>query len=400
MISPASDKDRAQVTSPDTCVVQSWNEWDTLEEIVVGRADSACYEPTEPGYRPAVRGVPDTPFPTGPKPAAVVEKANEELQELVSLLETRGITVRRPEIQDYSRRVVTPTFEVENQYCGVCPRDVMITFGNEILEATMSRRARYFEYLAYRRLVYDYWLGDPFVEWHSAPKPTMAAEMYRTEFWEWPLEERFQRMHEFEFCVRQVEVVFDAADASRFGTDVFVQESMTTNRLGIEWLRRHLARRGLRVHAVHFPLDFFPSHIDCTFVPLRPGLVLTNPERPIADEERHFFVDNDWQLVDAPEPTSDNSQMPAHCQSSKWLSMNVLSLSQTTVVCEEQETPLQELLDRLGFDVLTVPFRNVFEFGGSLHCATWDIRRRGRCEDYFPNRRYEPSSRHGARERP
>lgn len=372
-------------TSDGTIAVNSWNEWDTLKEVVVGSADGACFEPVEPGNRPQVRNAPDQPFPTGPKPPDVIAKANEELDGLAALLESRGAVVRRPDAYDFGRPLRTPHFDVENQYCAVCPRDVMITFGNEIVEATMSRRARFFEYEPYRRLVYGYWESDSAVTWTTAPKPTMADSMYREEFWSWPLEQRHRLMHESEFCITQQEIVFDAADISRFGRDIIVQESMTTNRSGIRWLKRHLEPKGFRVHPVHFPLDYFPSHIDCTFVPLRPGLVLTNPDRPIREDELALFAENDWKLVDAPEPVLSNADMPAHCQSSKWLSMNVLSLSPTTVVCEEREAPLHDLLSSMGFEVLTVPFRNVFEFGGSLHCATWDIRREGSCGDHFPN---------------
>ncbi|MEV5518357.1 hypothetical protein AB0L50_36615 [Streptomyces flaveolus] len=35
--------------------------------------------------------------------------------------------------------------------------------------------------------------------------------------------------------------------------------------------------------------------------------------------------------------------------------------------------------------MFTVPVRHVFGCGGSLHCATWDVRRTGTPEDYFPN---------------
>jgi glycine amidinotransferase len=35
-----------------TGTVNAWNEWDELEEIVVGIADDAHFEPTEPGNRP------------------------------------------------------------------------------------------------------------------------------------------------------------------------------------------------------------------------------------------------------------------------------------------------------------------------------------------------------------
>ncbi|MGW1544702.1 glycine amidinotransferase [Streptomyces sp. NPDC002309] len=376
------------VTTP---VVNSWNEWDTLREVVVGSATGACFEPAEPGNRPQVRGSGDLPFPTGPKSAEAVHRANEQLEGLAAVLADQGVTVRRPEPYDFSRSLRTPAFEVENQYCAVCPRDVMITLGNEILEATMSRRARYFEYEPYRKLVYGYWEADQRVGWTVAPKPTMADSMYRQDFWEWPLEERHARMHDSEFCVTQDEVIFDAADMSRFGRDVLVQESMTTNRAGIRWLKRTLEPKGFRVHPVHFPLDYFPSHIDCTFVPLRPGLILTNPERPIRESERRMFTENDWRLVDAPQPVLTNDDMPPYCQSSKWLSMNVLSVSPDTVICEEQEKPLQDLMYELGFEVLTVPFRDVFEYGGSLHCATWDIRRDGTREDYFPSLSSRPA---------
>ena len=373
-----------QVERSRTPVVSSWNEWDPLEEVVVGSADGACFEPTEPGCRPTVRGGGGA-FPTGPKPAEMIARANEELDGLAALLTSRGVRVRRPSTVDFATAVSAPTFDVANQYCAVCPRDVIVTIGSEIIEATMSRRARYFEFLAYRDLVYRYWNSDDRVRWTTAPRPSMRDEMYREEFWSIPLEERYARMHSFEFCISQDEVVFDAADMSRFGRDVFVQESMTTNRAGIRWLRRHLEPQGIRVRPVHFPLDLFPSHIDCTFVPLRPRLVLTNPDRPLLDGEDRLFIENGWKLVNAPEPTTGNDGMPRYCQSSKWLSMNVLSISPTEVICEERETPLHALLDSLGFEVLTVPFRHVFEYGGSLHCATWDVRRTGTMEDYFPD---------------
>ncbi|AOW98079.1 glycine amidinotransferase [Moorena producens PAL-8-15-08-1] len=374
-------------------IVNSWNEWDELEEMVVGIADYASFEPKEPGNHPKLRNqnlAEIIPFPSGPKDPKVLEKANEELNGLAYLLKDHDVIVRRPEKIDFTKSLKTPYFEVANQYCGVCPRDVMITFGNEIMEATMSKRARFFEYLPYRKLVYEYWNKDEHMIWNAAPKPTMQDSMYLENFWELSLEERFKRMHDFEFCITQDEVIFDAADCSRLGKDILVQESMTTNRTGIRWLKKHLEPRGFRVHPVHFPLDFFPSHIDCTFVPLRPGLILTNPERPIREEEEKIFKENGWELITVPQPTCSNDEMPMFCQSSKWLSMNVLSISPTKVICEEREKPLQELLDKHGFEVFPLPFRHVFEFGGSFHCATWDIRRKGECEDYLPNLNYQP----------
>lgn len=126
-------------TSPS--LVNSWNEWDPLREIVVGVADNANFEPNEPGYRPALRNEKSVPFPVGPKPAEMIDRANAQLEGLVTLLESQGVRVRRPDPTLLAGPIRTPSFEVANQYCVVCPRDVMITLGNKIIEAPMSRRA-------------------------------------------------------------------------------------------------------------------------------------------------------------------------------------------------------------------------------------------------------------------
>jgi len=65
--------------------------------------------------------------------------------------------------------------------------------------------------------------------------------------------------------------------------------------------------------------------------------------------------------------------------------MNVLSVSPTCVVAEEQEHSLHSLLESHGFEVIKVPFRAVYEFGGGLHCATWDLTRDGDMTDHFPD---------------
>ncbi|KAF4718736.1 hypothetical protein FOZ62_020849, partial [Perkinsus olseni] len=134
------------------------------------------------------------------------------------------------------------------------------------------------------------------------------------------------------------------------------------------------------------PYDLYPSHIDCTFVSVRPGLVITNPDRPPVEEEIKFFKQNDWRLVDVP-MWNGTKEHPVFCQSSRWLSMNVFSITPDKICVEDDEQDLIRLLEgEYGFDVLGIPYRGVFEFGGSLHCSTWDVRRRGGKRDYFPDR--------------
>ena len=65
--------------------------------------------------------------------------------------------------------------------------------------------------------------------------------------------------------------------------------------------------------------------------------------------------------------------------------LNTFSIDPKTVCVEAHETKYMDQLDKLGFEVVPVPFADVFPFGGGLHCATVDVYREGNCEDYFPN---------------
>ena len=65
--------------------------------------------------------------------------------------------------------------------------------------------------------------------------------------------------------------------------------------------------------------------------------------------------------------------------------MNCLVLDHKTVIVEASETNQMDQMDKLGMEVIPMPFRDAYPFGGGLHCATADVHREGGCEDYFPN---------------
>jgi glycine amidinotransferase len=63
--------------------------------------------------------------------------------------------------------------------------------------------------------------------------------------------------------------------------------------------------------------------------------------------------------------------------------MNVLSLDERTVIVERQEKALVKALEKWGFDCIPLDFRHVYTFGGSFHCVTLDVRRRGEIGEYL-----------------
>jgi len=228
-----------------------------------------------------------------------------------------------------------------------------------------ARRSRYHETGADHPLLVEYLKEG--ARWTAAPRPRLKDELYDLD-WEEP-----RPGEELTYVVREVEPTFDAADFVRCGRDLFVQKSHVTNDLGITWLSRHLGS-DYRIHVVPVH-DKHPMHIDATLMPLAPGKLLINPERL----PRIPAAFRSWDVRPAPAPSS--SADFALCSS--WVSMNVLSLDEKRVIVEPSETELIRFFKSWGFTPIPCPFRNFNLFGGSFHCATLDVRRRGELRSYF-----------------
>lgn len=353
-------------------IVNSHNEWDPLEEVIVGSLDGAVNTPWEAALQ-AVTPKEDVErtrafaLEHGGESIvpAIHAPAQKELNEFVRALRGEGVIVRQPDPFDHRPSVSTPDWTIEAGNCHASPRDVLIVIGNEILEAPMAWRSRYFEFLAYRSLVMEYWRKG--AKWSAAPKPRMSDQLYESSC------ERGKN-----YVTNEAEPVWDAADMTRCGRDIFIQRSHVTNDSGIEWIRRHLGD-AYRLHKVEFA-DDRAIHIDATFVPLAPGKIMVNPDRPIKALPE-IVRRSEWELLPAPRSTMPESH-PQY-RWFRWLSMNVLSLDERRIIVEANEEPLIRQLRDWGFDPIPCHFRKCYRYGGSFHCATVDVRRRGGLESYF-----------------
>lgn len=357
-------------------MVNSHNEWDPLEEAIVGVIDGAtvpAWHPTLPvtmprSQWPFFRAEGGRPFPK-----ERVELARRELEELVHILEAEGVTVRRPDPVDFSQAYSTPQWSSPGGLYAAMPRDLLIVLGDEILEAPLAWRSRHFEVHAFRALLKDYFQRG--ARWTSAPRPQLADALFRAD--RAHAEETGEEgdFTTFDSVLTEFEPVFDAADFVRMGRDLFVQRSHVTNDLGIEWMRRHLGP-GYRLHVLEVE-DTHPMHVDATLVPLAPGKVLIHPERI----RRLPPMFRGWDVIPSPPP-----EVPAGVplyMSSRWLSMNLLSLDEERVLVERHEKTLAQRLKDFGLKPILCPFTGFYSFGGSFHCATLDVRRRGELKSYF-----------------
>ncbi len=357
------------------CPVNSYNEWDPLEEVIVGRLEHAMlpdaqiinkhtFPPSESPVIDQILALGGVPYPT-----EMIEAAQEDLDQFIHILESEGITVRRPDIVDYETPFRTPAWKVPCGSSATNPRDPFLVVGNEIIETPMADRSRYFEAWAYRSLFTEYFRQG--AKWVAAPKPQLTDDQYHDDF-----QPSQYGDEEMKYVVAEFEPTFDAADFVRCGTDIIGQKSHVTNGMGILWLGRHLGDQ-YRIHVIQSRSPQ-AMHIDTTLMPLAPGKILVNPEWVDTQKLPEFL--RNWDLLMAPQPAlSEQKELRLI---SSWANMNVLMLDEKRVIVEQRQEPMIRALRDWGFEPIPCPFENYYPFLGSFHCATLDIRRKGTLQSY------------------
>jgi N-dimethylarginine dimethylaminohydrolase len=346
-------------------VVWSCNEWDQLEEIVVGNPLRARYPTADRSTQLAeFPGRPLEEIPQGPFSQQVIEDTEEDLNAFVAVLEELGITVKRPETWPHEAKFSTVHWESEGYY-NYCPRDIMLVIGDRIIETPNVIRSRALESFSYRALMVEYLKSG--AKWFSAPRPMLLDSLFEVDP-DKPIP-------------RNDEPAFDAANVLRLGRDLIYLVSGTGNELGGQWLQTVLGDE----FRVHFLKDvYYGSHIDSTLVALRPGLMLCNPARLNDDTLPEIL--KQWEIIYSP-PIENTGRYDADYLAksigSKWIEMNILSINPSLAVVDQGQTALIRLLEKKGLDVIPLKLRHSKMMGGGFHCITLDIRRSGTLERYF-----------------
>lgn len=339
------------------------NEWDSLEEIIVGRATNAQIPSPDLGlfaidYRDygSIENI-----PSGRYSDRIIEETEEDLDELVQTLEKLNVTVRRPDIADHSVKFRTPDWETDGQY-NYCPRDLMLAIGTWIIETPMVFRSRFFETLSYKSILLEYFQSG--AKWISAPKPRLADDIYNLD-------------DPNSFALKNHEPVFDAANILRMGRDIIYLVSDSGNRLGAQWLQTFLGD-DYRVHI--YDNLYSGVHLDSTFALIRPGLVVANAERVGEQNLPELF--KNWDIIYLENIVDIGYQSQTEL-SSKWVGMNLLMVNPNLAIVDRNQIPLIKELEKHGVDVIPLQIRHARTLGGGFHCVTLDVRRSGTLEDYF-----------------
>ena len=209
-------------------MINSFNSWGNLKEIVVGTATNAHWPVNCPVFRQKEISTSwkETPVPRGPVDEAIIKEANDDLDNFCHILTSLGITVHRPTNLDFK------SFDGMYNYC---PRDRILVIGDNVIDAPMAYPTRI-----------------PEIEGLQHVLPTSIIH-----------------------C-NDPTAMFDAANVCRLGFDLLYLISQTGNNAGATWLQEVLGSQ----YKVHKLDNIYNGvHIDSTISPVREGLVVLNADR-------------------------------------------------------------------------------------------------------------------------
>ena len=304
-------------------MIDSRNEWDPLEAIVVGTATGANWPMTDPVFAEEARTSlwTKTPAPSGPVPQFVIDEANRELDTLAETLVRNGATVYRPRPMD---------FVAVNGMYNYCPRDRLLVAGDTVVDCNMMYPCRNQEIDNYTRLLSE-------------------AQRVLT-------------------MPRDLGMTLDAANICRLGNTWLFLESASGNRAAYEWLCEQFPN--IAIELVNF---YAGVHIDSTITPLREGLVMLNASRVNKDNCPRAL--RDWEKIWVTEDQIVSQDFYQYPYASKWIAMNMLALNPETVIIDAAQTQLINILKQHGIDSIPLTLSHSRTLGGGFHCVTLDTRR-------------------------
>ena len=302
-------------------MISSWNEWDSLQRVVVGDATHANWPVLDQVFRAEEQNTlwKETPLPSGPVPDWIIDETNEDLHQLCDTLSKLGVEVVRPNGMN---------FQTHDGLYNYCPRDRLLVLGDTIVDTAMMYPCRDMEYQCYIDILED-----------AGRIITMP---------------------------RGQGLVLDAANILRLGENrLLYLESASGNKSAYHWLLANLPPT-TSIELCNF---YAGVHIDSTIVPLREGLVLLNGSRVNGGNCPRVFADWEKIYVDDVVP-QEFYQYP---YASKWIALNMLSVDPQTVILDKKQHALSSILEKKGFTVVPLELRHSRTLGGGFHCVTLDL---------------------------
>ena len=274
----------------------------------------------------------------------------KENRELISILESHGVKVLRPDILD-RKRVAMNFGEEYIRFAGVSQqytRDPVTVIGNNVIENTMGSLYRRSDILGIVRLLNARLRGSG-ARWVSMPVLDYSLMVK---------DEQFDKTGF---------PVLEGGDVIVLGKKIFVgtSENRTTgsSEQGYLWLKNYLEPQGYDVERVRLPADIL--HLDVALSVPRPGVIVLCPEAFLDGVPAYF---KGWERIEVSK------------EETRYLATNGLPLDQNNYIMglngHFNSERIKKGLEKNGIKVYTVYFEAHTKLGGSIRCTTMPLVRR------------------------
>lgn len=364
-------------------MVNSYNEWDPLEEVILGSGIPEDLPALDFTFKLFFHdniygkhiGEPGQEYITKKH----IAEHNQDLENFADLLKSLGIRVKRPKKYNRVQKTKTLAWESSSSPSLNC-RDMCMIVGSTIIESAPTCRWRYFENDYLKHIFLDYFKNGS--SWICAPKPIMVDSSFDLSFFENSHPGAFAEYNQSakdHALSCEHEIMFDAANCMRMGSHILMNVSNKNQRLGAQWLESTLGAK----YTV-WKANICDNHIDSEFLPLRPGLALiTLPE--ILDKLPEPL--QKWDIIYVPEikqKLEKYKQNQSTRLASPKIDYNILSISPEALICSpECQKTLESKLKKHGIECIPSSMRHADIFAGGHHCVTLDTIRKGGLENYF-----------------
>lgn len=353
-------------------------------------------------------------FIKNPRVRSVMERiaieTEEDYQKLIKLLESFGIEIVRPEIdQDFSKYFIHGKYQSPIM---MTPRDYTAMIGDQFFMPSCD------DTLIWNQLKGTDWPSYPKneAEFNSLPNwiRQELADQGITKFFDIQKNNR-EFLRPIEDLVKKqnnsisYDLGINTAMTSRIGKDLyFGTETYDQDQLLLK-TRVGTLFPEYRCHVVNTG-----GHSDGTFCPVVPGLIVSLYDVPnyidtFPDWEVIYLPSTDWDEIKSflvlkeknrgdwwvpGEEVNDDFTNFVESWLGHWMGhveetvfdVNMLVIDEKNVVCNYYNEMVFSALARYGVTPHVVNFRHRFFWDGGLHCITSDLHREGAQKDYFPNR--------------
>lgn len=361
--------------------VNSYNEWGTLREVILGSGFPSQLPYNDITFRlffhDNIYGDKNSYYADrwvlNPR---ITDEHNEDLNNLVDLLKNNNVSVLRPKTPATLKATKTLCWSSTN-YPALNVRDLTMIVGDKIIETPVAARWRQFENDYLKHIFLDFFKNG--ASWITAPRPLVTDNSYdMTRVYKTAKAKEYYESLKTKYTQELdcgVEIMFDAANCMRLGNTILMNAPTEHEKLGAKWLQQVLGEK-YRVWVV----DITDHHIDSVFLPLRPGLALITLD--IKDKLPKQL--QSWDFIHVPAELSATSSTGFIPLASEKIYCNILSLSPERIICmPEYYEILQSKLKKYKIEAIPNRIRYSRLFGGGHHCLTLDTNRDSVLEDYF-----------------